>query len=139
MQCFYLISKSDKTCKYVEYCLQLRPFNAYLHYQYATYLSRVVKNYELAYYHMKLTKKLQPDLFLLQTTDDRKNAGDAENTLSSYDARILQLAKHYIIANHASTQNVAMMLMHDFCAKVASVLTIAVPNAKNLIDQKAQQ
>ena len=66
--------KSNKACKYFEYCLQLRPLNGYLHYLYSLYLLNVVKNYKLSYFHLKMAHKLNPNLSKLNL-----NAAKTEN------------------------------------------------------------
>ena len=78
--------KSQKGCKYFEYCLQLRPFNAYFHSEYAMYLFKVIKDYKLSYYHMKLCKKLQPNLYTLKLCKRFRNV-----MISRYDIIMLLL------------------------------------------------
>ena len=56
---------SKKAGKYFEYCLQLRPLNAYLNYIYSFYLYKVMKNYNLSYFQLKMAKKLDPNIYIL--------------------------------------------------------------------------
>ena len=49
--------KQKMAMKYFDYCLQLRPLNTHLHYQYSSYLYNIVQRYDDAWYHLKLSVK----------------------------------------------------------------------------------
>ena len=57
--------KSQKACKYFEFCLGIRPLSGYLHFQYALYLFHIIKDYKLSYYHLSMAKKLGPNVYTL--------------------------------------------------------------------------
>ena len=60
MYCYNL--KSCKGDKYFQFCVKYGPLNAYVHYRYSVYLYKVIKNYKLSYYHLKLSKVLNPQM-----------------------------------------------------------------------------
>ena len=62
--------KCKKACKYFEHCLYYRPLNGYLHYQYSLYLFKIIKNYKLSYYHLKMAKKLNPNMYVFSKQNE---------------------------------------------------------------------
>ena len=61
MYCYQL--RSYKGEKYFQFCLNLRPLNAYVNFRYSIFLYKVVKNYKLSYYYLKLSKILNQEMF----------------------------------------------------------------------------
>ena len=74
--------KSKKACKYFEFCLKSRPLNAYLHFQYAIYLCRIIHDYKLSYFHLRLSKQLNLKMFDIANVDvdyDHDEKDDDDN------------------------------------------------------------
>ena len=59
------IYKSEFATKYFDYCIKMRPMNAYLNYQYSQYLLQIKKDYKKSFFHLKLSKKLNPNMLIL--------------------------------------------------------------------------
>ena len=76
---FFLFQiKSKQACKYFEYCLQLRPLNGYLHYLYSLYLFKIIQNYRLSYFHLKMANKLNVNIFILRQSAKESGIFDKE-------------------------------------------------------------
>ena len=88
--------ESKKACKYFEYCLQLRPLNGYLHYLYSSYLFKIVENYRLSYFHLKMAKKLNPNIYILNQMSDKYAVLKKQNVkiqLTMYQLFMILLCK----------------------------------------------
>ena len=66
---------SKKGCKYFEYCLSVRPLSGYLHFQYSLYLYKIIKDYRLSYYHLKLAKQFGSNSYILGTSANLASMG----------------------------------------------------------------
>ena len=62
--------KCKKARKYFEHCLYYRPLNGYLHYQYSLYLFKIIKDYKLSCYHLRIAKKLNPNMYVFSKQNE---------------------------------------------------------------------
>ena len=92
--------KSCNGCKYFDHCLKIRPLNGYLHFQYSKYLYLVIKNYKQSYFHLKLAKKLDPNMIELNeivAIVDNDSSGNTQITQYQQYLKLLyiKLNKEY--------------------------------------------
>ena len=89
--------KSKKGCKYFEYCLSIRPTNGYSHYIYSMYLYKIINDYRLSYYHLKMAKILDSNMIELNHKVEVK----VKNSYIDHDNKqnITQYQKYEIIVH----------------------------------------
>ena len=97
--------KSQNACKYFEYCLEMRPFNQYMHYYYSSYLCNIKKNYQSSYFQFKLSKMLN-------------NSDDQDDQYKTQSKELLKvLVKKLKKQHHCSYSNCDKILPEKACER----------------------